>query len=56
MFGGDSTGLVFSGYVENDVMIGSAFLPLDYDRAARVLKGMYDADKAPVSPPQLGEG
>jgi hypothetical protein len=40
VFGGENDGLVISGYVQGNQMIGSAFLPLDYDRAARASKSM----------------
>jgi hypothetical protein len=38
LFGGPNTGAVGSCHVENDTIIGSAFLPLDFDRLAKLAR------------------
>ncbi|MEZ0327615.1 MAG: DUF3352 domain-containing protein [Fimbriimonas sp.] len=48
VFGGENDGLVISGYVLGDQMVGTAFLPLDYDRAAKGIKSMS-------SPPRMSD-
>ncbi|HWA82360.1 MAG TPA: DUF3352 domain-containing protein [Fimbriimonadaceae bacterium] len=38
LFGGPNTGLVGSGYVENNAVRGTLFLPLDFDRMAKLIR------------------
>ncbi|HVT12108.1 MAG TPA: DUF3352 domain-containing protein [Fimbriimonadaceae bacterium] len=38
LFGGPNTGLVGSGYVENNAARGTLFLPLDFDRMAKLIR------------------
>lgn len=63
LFGGPNTGLVGSGYVENNAVTGKMFLPLDFDRMAKLIRIMshqshegpaeeIPTQEIPVAPPR----
>ena len=43
-FGSPNDGLVISGYLDGDLVVGSALIPLDYDKAAKAIAKALKSD------------
>ena len=48
LFGGPNTGMVGSYHIKKDAVQGSFFLPLDYDRLAKVIRGLREKSEEPA--------